>query len=250
MPAPSLPGRRSTTPPHRPPRRAASRGRRGPPRRRSPGTARRYFTSDPEKARSSTRPARASAGPSGTATRSRSGRTQTVSLAPTCSQPWRRARTRASPTARQQDGVDGLDHRLHQVRIPDEAGDEPRGRPLVDLERRADLLEPPARHHPDAVAHGERLALVMGDVDEGRAQAPLEALQLLLQLDAELQVEGESRTASRRTRGSLTRARARATRCCWPPDSSLMRRAPSAPGFTGSTLAARRTDLARGAVAS
>ena len=133
-------------------------------------------------------------GPPARATRTRSGRTQTVSLAPPRSQPWRRARTRASPArATSPSPSTASTTRLHQVGVPDEAGDEAGGRTLVDLERGADLLQPSARHHPDAVAHGQRLALVVGDVDEGRAQAPLEPLQLLLELEAELQVEGGQR---------------------------------------------------------
>ena len=44
------------------------------------------------------------------------------------------------------------------------------GGPLVDLERRADLLELAVLHHGDAVAHRHRLDLVVGDVDGGGLQ--------------------------------------------------------------------------------
>src|SRR5262249_41508121 len=80
--------------------------------------------------------------------------------------------------------VDGLDHRLHAARVTDEASPEARGWALVDLERRADLLQSTAPHHADAVRHGQGLALIVGDIDEGYAQAPLEPLQLFLELKA------------------------------------------------------------------
>jgi hypothetical protein len=42
---------------------------------------------------------------------------------------------------------------LNQVGNPDEACDEVGLRPLVDLKRRADLLDPAAVQHRDPVAH-------------------------------------------------------------------------------------------------
>ena len=56
------------------------------------------------------------------------------------------------------------------LRRADEAGDEAIGRMVVELERRADLLDAPAAQHDDPVGHGHRLDLVVGDVDHGRAQ--------------------------------------------------------------------------------
>ena len=44
-------------------------------------------------------------------------------------------------------------------------------------------------HHGDAVTHGDRLLLVVGDVDKGDAYLTLQVLQLDLHLLAELQVE-------------------------------------------------------------
>ena len=45
----------------------------------------------------------------------------------------------------------------------------------------------------DAVGHRQRLALVVGDEDEGDAERPLQALQFLLHLLAQLQVERAER---------------------------------------------------------
>src|SRR5882724_6094712 len=48
---------------------------------------------------------------------------------------------------------------------------------------------------------------------------------------------GSSRSS---TRGSVTSARARATRCCWPPESSRGCRAPSGPSRTSSSMRSTR----------
>jgi hypothetical protein len=42
--------------------------------------------------------------------------------------------------------------RLEEVRLADEVRDEARRRPVVDLARHADLLDPSFVHHGDAVA--------------------------------------------------------------------------------------------------
>ena len=63
-------------------------------------------------------------------------------------------------------------------------------RPLVDAVGRADLGDAAAEHHHDAVGHGHRLGLVMGDVDGGDADAPLQVADedphLLAQLGVEI----------------------------------------------------------------
>src|SRR6266576_2327124 len=85
---------------------------------------------------------------------------------------------------------------LEHVRDTDEAGDELGCGTLVDLGRRTDLLDPALVEHCEAVAHRERLLLVVGDVDEGDADVAdlaLDALQLDLHLLPELQVERPQR---------------------------------------------------------
>ena len=67
-----------------------------------------------------------------------------------------------------------------------------RGR-LVDLTRRADLHDAAVIEDGDAVAHRQRLALIVGDVDEGDADLALKRLQFDLHLLAELQVERAER---------------------------------------------------------
>ena len=69
---------------------------------------------------------------------------------------------------------------LEQVhaRRADEAGDEDIGRIVVDLERRADLLQHAMVHDGDAVGHGHGLELVVGDIDHGLPELALQMLQL------------------------------------------------------------------------
>jgi hypothetical protein len=76
--------------------------------------------------------------------------------------------------------------RRHQVGDADEAGDEGRRRPVVDLLRGGDLFDPAAVHHRDPVAHRQCLLLVVGDIDEGDADVALNPLQLDLKFLAQL----------------------------------------------------------------
>ena len=66
-------------------------------------------------------------------------------------------------------------------------------RMLVDLGRRADLLDLALVEDGDAVAHAQRLALVVGDIDEGDADLALDRLQLDLHLLAQLEIERAQR---------------------------------------------------------
>ena len=82
---------------------------------------------------------------------------------------------------------------LEEVRLADEVRDEPRRRPVVDLARRADLLDPPVVHDGDAGRHRHRLLLVVRDVDERRADVAVDLRELDLQPLAQLQVERAER---------------------------------------------------------
>ena len=64
---------------------------------------------------------------------------------------------------------------------------------LVQVARGADLLQEAVLEHRDAVAHGERLGLVVRDVDRGDAEAALQRRDLRAGLDAELGVEVRQR---------------------------------------------------------
>ena len=54
----------------------------------------------------------------------------------------------------------------------DEVSDEHGRRPVVNLLRRADLLDPAGIHHRNAVCHRHRFMLIVGDVD-GRRRNPI-----------------------------------------------------------------------------
>ena len=64
---------------------------------------------------------------------------------------------------------------------------------LVQVARGADLLEQAVLEHRDAVAHRQRLGLVVRDVDGGDAEAALQRRDLRAGLDAELGVEVRQR---------------------------------------------------------
>src|SRR3954468_9809171 len=75
------------------------------------------------------------------------------------------------------------------LRRTDEAGDEEISRPLVELQRRAVLLDLATVEHHDLVGHGHGLNLVVGDIDRGSAELLLEPRHLDAHLDAQRRVE-------------------------------------------------------------
>ena len=90
----------------------------------------------------------------------------------------------ASTPAAARDAAD----QVHRRRA-DELGDEQVRRPVVELERRPDLLDAPGVHHHDLVGHRHRLDLVVGDEDRRRLQPLVQLLDLRAHLHAELGVE-------------------------------------------------------------
>ena len=75
----------------------------------------------------------------------------------------------------------------------DEVGHEHAGRTLINLQRRAELLDHAPVHDRDRVGHGHRLHLVVRDVDGGRAQPVVQCAQLAAHHLAELGVERAKR---------------------------------------------------------
>src|SRR6202011_6289393 len=67
------------------------------------------------------------------------------------------------------------------VREADELRDERSGRPRVDGRRGAKLLEPPLVHDANAVCNSQRLLLVVGDEQRGRADLELNPANLITQ---------------------------------------------------------------------
>ena len=77
---------------------------------------------------------------------------------------------------------------VHRRRA-DEAGDEGRGRPGVDIQRGADLLGTAGVHHDHALRHGHGFHLVVRDVQAGGRQPPVQRLQFRTHLHPQLGVE-------------------------------------------------------------
>src|SRR5882762_3465317 len=95
---------------------------------------------------------------------------------------------------------------IHRWRT-DEAGDELVRRVVVELQRRADLLDLARVHDDDLVRHGHRLDLVVGDVDRSRLQSLVQRLDLGAHRDAQLGVQvGERLVEQEHLRFSHDRA--------------------------------------------
>ena len=84
---------------------------------------------------------------------------------------------------------------LHDVhcRRADELSDEQIVRTVVQLERRADLLDDAVVHDDNAVGHRHRLDLVVGDIDGRRLQPLVQRLDLRAHLHAKLRIEVRQR---------------------------------------------------------
>ena len=108
---------------------------------------------------------------------------------------------------------------------PMKLGDEAVGRPLVEFERRADLDDAAGVEHDDAVGHGHRLDLVVGDVDRGRAEPVVQRADLGAHLHAELGVEVRERLVEEEDAAAAARSRGP-----WPRAGAGRRTAPAACG--------------------
>ena len=97
--------------------------------------------------------------------------------------------------------VPALDDLARQpVHDAHEVGDEQVGRALVDVARAAVLLQHALVEDRDPVGQRHRLRLVVGDVDEGDAGAPLQALELAAHPLAQLGVEIRERLVEQQDR--------------------------------------------------
>ena len=77
-------------------------------------------------------------------------------------------------------------HAGRDVGFADEVRDKGIGRLVVDIHRRADLLNFAAAHDHDGIAHGQRFLLVMGHIDKRDAALLLHTLELGLHFLAHL----------------------------------------------------------------
>ena len=84
-----------------------------------------------------------------------------------------------------------LDRRFEQVDAgaAEEGRDAGVGRAVIDLVRGADLQDLAGLHERDAAGHGHRLHLVVGDIDEGGAEAAVQIGKLAAHMDAQARIE-------------------------------------------------------------
>ena len=143
--------------------------------------------------------------------------------------------------------LQGAGKEVHRRRA-DEAGHEQVARPLVQLLGGADLLDDAGPHDRDAVAHGEGLGLVVGDVDGGGAQLVLEPATVVRICTRSLASRLDRGSSIRKAWGLRTMARPMATRWRWPPDrlaglrsSSSVSSRSSAAWLTLRSISARST---------
>ena len=120
------------------------------------------------------------------------------------------------------------------VVLAHELGDEGALGPLIEVLRRRHLLDHPMVQHRDAVRHGQRFGLVVGDVDHGDAQALVEVLDLVLHLLAQLLVERAERLVHQDQLG-LEHARARPRPAAAGRPSWARRRCPKPASWTMSS---------------
>ena len=114
---------------------------------------------------------------------------------------------------------------------------------VVDLLGGALLHQQAVAHHHNPVGDAHGLLLVVGDKQGGDAGALSGFSQISSRVCSRSRASRLERgSSSKSTRGIFTRARAMATRCCWPPESSWGLRSRSSSICT--SLAVSRARLA------
>ena len=108
---------------------------------------------------------------------------------------------------------------MEKVHLPEELHHELRGRVMKDLVGRADLLDPALVHHHHPVGQLQGLVLIVRDEDAGQVDLVVQPAEPLPQLLPHPGVERPNGSSNSSTFGSMASARARATRCRWPPES-------------------------------
>ena len=108
----------------------------------------------------------------------------------------------------------------HELRAPAVGGRE------VELLGRARLHDLAVAHERDAVGERERLLAVVRHEQHGHARRAQDARRPRRAARAQQRVDGAPGLVEQHERGPGASARASATRCCWPPDSSSGKRWP------------------------
>src|SRR6516162_9689590 len=88
-----------------------------------------------------------------------------------------------------------------QVAPADELRDEPAMGRIVDIRRRADLLDAALVHDHDSVRDGERLLLVMSDENRRGVELMHKRTDFLAHMDSKLGIEARGRLMEQKDRG-------------------------------------------------
>ncbi len=80
-----------------------------------------------------------------------------------------------------------------EIHLANKVGDKDTRRVGIDVDWRADLLDPSLAHNHHLIGESQRFFLVMGHHDRGDAKLTLEILELATQLNAHFGIEGRKR---------------------------------------------------------
>ena len=174
-----------------------------------PGISRMYCVLAPANDTSTIRPGPStfsspSRAGSSLSSRSFSGRTPTV-IAPEVTTARSCGRATTPPAVRAVIRPPEVDSTLgrEEVGLAQEARDEAGARQLVELLRRAELLDAAVVHDGHGVGHRHGLLLVVRDVQEGQTHLGLDRLELELHLTAQLEVERAERLVQQQERRAV-----------------------------------------------
>ena len=143
-----------------------------------------------------------------------SGRTITDTASPCCkawsARQW--AAIDGAPASRRHRPAAGGHGGLDEVRCAEEGRDLAAGGPAIDIFRRAGLQDATALHDHDAIGQRHRLFLVVGDIERGDLQPPLQRAELVAHLGAQAGIEVAERLVEQQHRRARTPARGRSPR--------------------------------------
>ena len=106
------------------------------------------------------------------------------------------------------------------MRLAHEACQERRRRSLVQLARRALLLDQAGIHDDDAVGDCHRLLLIMRHIDDSKIESRLQVADIVANTAAQFGIEVGQRFIEKQEQRLQDERARHCDRCCWPPDSS------------------------------
>ena len=109
---------------------------------------------------------------------------------------------------------------VEDVALADEVRHKGVLRLVVDVLRRADLLDAALVHDHHGVGHGQGLLLVVGDIYKRDAHLLLDTLQLVLHILAQSQIQRAQRLVQQQNLGAVHQSAGR-----WPPAAAGRRKA-------------------------